>query len=451
MKRFEQLDQVLDDIMVRWDIPGLGVGIVEEGHIVYATGFGVQSLATGVPVTPESIFCVASIAKCFVACAIMQLVEQDILRLDGHLVDYLPDFQLDDGHYHEITLRQILSHTSGMPDMDEVEYDQLVIHPAYDEEASARYVHALSKRKMIALPGERFAYSNIAYNVLGHLITQRTNQTFEDYMKAYILNPAGMADSTFFFPDVPIDRLAVPHLRTPQMIPNPIHPYHRADAPASFLYTSVIEMCRWAITSLNRGFYNGLRILSPCSYDLMWTPVVKRNYPPFREEMGLGWALGHFEGARTVAHGGGGFGWTCHLILTPEKNRAAIILCNEESSAIECFEKAVVRSLLELEPNPGTISWMVPLARALQAGGIQAAYVCFEDIKHKPGYFFDPYDLITLVYQLLSVKKYDMAIDVLKLNLQAFPGHGETSTLLESIGTCKDGSLWKLFYTQSIG
>jgi CubicO group peptidase (beta-lactamase class C family) len=438
MARFIEFDEVLKDIMVRWNIPGLGVGLVEEGEIVYARGYGVKSLATGVPVTPESLFCVASIAKCFVACAIMQLVEQGILHLDVPLVEYLPDFQLDDPHYQEMTLRQMLSHTSGMPDMDEIEYDQLVIHPEYDEEATARYVRAQSTRKMIGLPGERFAYSNIAYNVLGYLIAQKTGQTFEDTMKSQILNPAGMADSTFFFPDVPQDRLAVPHLRIPHMVPNPTLPYHRADAPASFLYTSVIDMCRWSMTSLNRGTFDGNRLLSPASYDLMWTPVAQRGYPPFREEMGLGWALGHFEGVRTVAHGGGGFGWTCHLILTPEINRAAVILCNEESSAIECLEGAVMRALLEMEPKPGKVSWMIPLARALTAGGIQAAYSRLAEITLNPDYFMDPYDLVTLVYQLLSVKKYDLAIDVLKLNLHAFPDHRGSSALLKRVVAQKD-------------
>jgi CubicO group peptidase (beta-lactamase class C family) len=438
VKQYEQLNQVLKDIMVRWDLPGLGVGLVEDGHIVYARGYGVQSLTTGVPVTPESLFCVASIAKCFVACEIMQLVEQGMLHLDTPLIDYLPNFKLDGPHYPEITLRQILSHTSGMPDMDEIEYDQLVIHPEDDEEAPARYVRALSSRKMIGLPGERFAYSNIAYNVLGYLMAHRTGQTFEDTMKSQILNPAGMVDSTFFFPDVPQDRLAVPHLRIPQMAPNPVLPYHRADAPASFLYTSVIDMCRWALTSLNRGAFNGNRILSPASYDLMWTPVAKRGYPPFREEMGLGWALGHFEGVRTVAHGGGGFGWTCHLILLPEKNRAAVILCNEESSAIECLEGVVMRALLELDPQPGKVSWMIPLARAMTAGGIQAAYASLEEIKINPDFFMDPYDLVTLAYQLLSVKQYDLAIDVLKLNLHAFPDHRGSSALLESFAAQKE-------------
>jgi len=308
-----------------------------------------------------------------------------------------------------------------------------VIHPEYDDEAPTRYVRALSNFKMIGLPGGRFAYSNIAYNVIGYLIAKRTGETFEDTMKAQILNPVGMTESTFFFPDVPLDRLAVPHLRIPHLAPNPILPYHRADAPASFLYTTLVDMCKWAITSLNKGTYRDVRILSPGSYDLMWMPVAQRGYPPFREEMGLGWALGHFMGIRTVAHGGGGFGWTCHLILLPEKNRAAIILCNEESSAIECLEQAVIRALLELEPKPSPVSWLIPITRALQTGGIQAASSCFERIKNQSDFFFDEYDLITMVYQLLSVGKTDLAIDVLKLNLHAFPEHRGTITLLEKI------------------
>jgi hypothetical protein len=171
----------------------------------------------------------------------------------------------------------------------------------------------------------------------------------------------------------------------------------------------------------------------------MWTPVAQRGYPPFREEMGLGWALGHFMGIRTVAHGGGGFGWTCHLILLPEKNRAAVILCNEESSAIEYIEKAVMHTLLEIEPEPVTVSWLIPIARAFHAGGSQAAYNCYEEIKIQPDFFFDEYDLITMAHQLLSVGKIDLAIDMLKLNLVRFPEHRGTITLLEKLNQEKIG------------
>jgi CubicO group peptidase (beta-lactamase class C family) len=122
----KDLDSVLQEIVARWGIPGLAVGIVQDDEIVYAKGFGVQSLETQTPVTLDSIFCVASVSKAFVATAVVQLAERGKINLDAPIVQYLPYFQLDDERYPQITSRQILSHTSGMPDMDESEYDELV-------------------------------------------------------------------------------------------------------------------------------------------------------------------------------------------------------------------------------------------------------------------------------------------------------------------------------------
>lgn len=425
-----QLDTVLAEICARWSIPGLGVGIVKNGEIIYARGFGVQSLETGAPVTPDSIFCVASITKCFVACAVMQLAEQGKVDLDAPLVTYLPEFRLTDDRFRLITLRQMLSHTSGMPDMDDAEYEELVANPEYDEGAAGRYVQALKNRMLIASPGERFAYSNIAYAVLGYLISKVSGQIFENYMKSHVLLPAGMHGSTLYFPEVMRDRLAVPHLRIPGMAVNPVYPYHRADAPASFLHSSVIEMCRWCITCLNRGEYNGKRILSPESYDQMWKPAAEWGYPPFYEHIGLGWTLGHFDGYLTASHGGMGFGWTDFLTLLPEKQMGAIVLCNEESSARSRVVRAVVQTILGREPTTGTVSWMVPVSQALQTGGIQAASDCYLRIKEDPNYSIDADDLLDLAYQIASVRKWGLARDVLEFNLQVFPDHLDSSLML---------------------
>jgi CubicO group peptidase (beta-lactamase class C family) len=433
-----RLDSVLREINSRWGVPGMAVGIVDDGRIAYRRGFGVRSIVTGEPVTPDSVFCIASIAKCFVACAILQLVEQGQLELDGKISQYLPYFRLADERYTEITLRQMLSHTSGMPDMDESEYDKLVAQPEYDEGAAERYVRNLCGLKMAAAPMERFAYSNIAYNVLGDLIAKISGQTFETYMVENVLYPSGMPESTFYYPDVPHERLAVPHLRAPGMIVNPIYPYHRADAPASFLHTTAVEMCHWAITNLNHGVYCGERILNPPSYDLMWTPVVKRGVPPWREEMGLGWSLGHFEGKRVVGHGGGGFGWTCLLTLLPNTNQAVIVLSNEQSAAHERAMEAAMHTLFGEEPQAGTVSWMIPIAKALEEGGTRAAYKRYEEIRDDPDYYFDEYELTSLYYQLMSAGKLALAEDVLELNIHVFPEHTRSYLLLAKYHHAKD-------------
>lgn len=421
------LETVLYEIMTRWDIPGLAVGLVDRTERVYAQGYGVQSLETQAPVTPDSVFCLASIAKPFVATAVMQLAERGRIDFDAPVVRYLPYFKLDDERCRHITIRQMLSHTSGMPDMDESEYDALVDRPEYDDGAAERYVRALAGRRMVAAPGERFSYSNIAYNVLGDLIAKIAGQTFEAYMIDHVLLPAGMPGSTFFYPDVPRDSLAMPHIRAPEMIVRPTYPYHRADAPASFLHSSAIDMCWWCIAGLSRG--RGERpLLSPSAWETMWLPVARRSSYPLYEQAGLGWTLGHFGGASTVSHGGAGFGWTAFLLLMPESERAGVVLCNEESSAIGVCVDAVANTLLDREPQPGAVSWMVPIARALQAGGIEAAYACYAELGRE--FVLDADDLVTLAMQLVSAGKPHLAIDVLTLNLHVFPEHTGSRTWL---------------------
>jgi len=426
----DKLNSVLEEIVARWGIPGLGVGIFEAGEIVYTRYFGVQSLDTRAPVTPDSIFCITSISKCFVATAVMQLVERGKIDLDAPATVYLPYFKLDDERYMQVTIRRMLSHTSGMPDLDESEYDALIARPETDDGCAERYVRSLSGLKLAAAPGERFLYSNIAYNVLGDLIAKVSGQTFEAYMQENILLPAGMPDSTFLLADVERRRLAVPHLRTPETRVNPLYPYHRADAPASFLHSTISDMCHWGITALNGCNNNGRRLLSPASYDLMWTPVARWGYPPLYEDIGLGWTLGHFEGFKTVSHGGMGFGWTDFFTIVPEKQCGMALLCNDESLARSQITRALINAMLDREPHGGTVSWMIPICQALAEGGLPAARRRYAEIQDSPEYYFDEDELLIPARQLVSVKKFDQAIEVLKLNLQVFPEHIETYTSL---------------------
>jgi CubicO group peptidase (beta-lactamase class C family) len=419
----KELDSVLQEIMTRWDIPGLAVGLVRGDDVVYAKGFGVQSLETRAPVTLDSVFCTASVSKCFVATAVMQLVERGKIDLDAPLVQYLPYFQMDDERHRQITIRQILSHTSGMPDMEEDEYVDFLSHPEYDDGAAERYVRGLKNRKLIAEPGEKFSYSNIAYNVLGDMLAKISGKSFEEAMREHILLPSGMPNSTFMLADVPQNLLAVPHLRSPEMKVNPDYPYHRADAPASFLHSTVVDMCHWGVACLNQS------ILSPASYDLMWTPVADRGYsrPSMYEEVGLGWTLGHYKDARTISHGGMGFGWSDFFLILPEQNCAAVLLCNEESFSRTRIIRALADALLDQKPQANAVSWMVPICRALAEGGIDAAYARCAEIKAKNDdeFYFDEDELIGLALQLFSAKKIDLAIDVLGLNIHVYPEYVE--------------------------
>ena len=175
----EQLTPFIDRLMDVYDLPGFAVGAVVDGKTVYARGFGVRKAGMKEPVTMKTMFHLASVSKPFSATAyLLQLASRGLLELDDPVQAHLPSFNLDDKRCREITIAQMLSHVSGMPDVEDYEWDQ----PEYDDEAMERYVHSLSARRLLSDPGEKYAYSNMAFECLGALIARVSGMTFEEYV-----------------------------------------------------------------------------------------------------------------------------------------------------------------------------------------------------------------------------------------------------------------------------
>lgn len=165
-KIISDLDRIINEYFDGEFVPGLSVGVVYNKEVIYTKGFGLKNVDTKEPTDENSLFHMASVSKTFVATGIMQLVEKGKINLDECLIEYLPYFKLKDKRYKKITIRQLLCHISGMPDEDDYEWDK----PQYDEEALERYVRSISERELMWEPGEKFSYSNIAYEILGMLL-----------------------------------------------------------------------------------------------------------------------------------------------------------------------------------------------------------------------------------------------------------------------------------------
>ena len=183
----ERLEPFIQKTMQEAKVPGLAVGIVEAGRPVYVRGFGVMDARDPArPVTAETLFHMASVTKPFVATSVMQLAEQGRVELDAPMTRYLPYFQLKDSRYRAITVRLMLTHTSGMPDVEDYLWDK----PEFDDGALERYVRSLQDKSLRWEPGRKFAYSNMAYEVLGDLVAKVSGMSFEDYVTKNILKPA---------------------------------------------------------------------------------------------------------------------------------------------------------------------------------------------------------------------------------------------------------------------
>ena len=118
-----ELEPQINDAISKGSLPGFAIGVVKDSKLIYAKGFGVAKLGGSTPVTSRSLFHMASVTKTFVATAIMQLVEQGKIDLDAPVTKYLPYFKLDDERYRTIKVRQMLSHTSGIPDVTDYHWD----------------------------------------------------------------------------------------------------------------------------------------------------------------------------------------------------------------------------------------------------------------------------------------------------------------------------------------
>jgi CubicO group peptidase (beta-lactamase class C family) len=326
----ERLEPFLQKTLRDEKIPGLAVGIVEAGRPVYVRGFGVMDLRDpGRPVTAETLFHMASITKPFVATSVMQLAERGKVDLDAPVTRYLPYFQLKDPRDRSITVRMMLTHTSGMPDVEDYLWDK----PEFDDGALERYVRSLQDRALRWEPGTKFAYSNMAFEVLGDLVAKVSGMSFEDYVGENILKPVGMTSSTLLLKEAAPAKLAAGHTRAKDgaVIHVAHYPYNRSHTPSSNLHSSATDMVRWMLVNLNRGELDGHRILKDSTYDVIWKPASDASKG---RRVGISWFLMDHEGQQVVMHGGSDDGFLTMVVLLPARKAGVVILANTDRAPV---------------------------------------------------------------------------------------------------------------------
>ncbi len=337
----QSLDQRIDtDLAERVrtrDIVGLTAAVVQHGEVVYTGAFGVPQLGEDDQLSPEHVFHFASVSKPFVATAIVQLAERGMLGLDDPVTKHVPYFRLADERYRDVTIRQMLNHTSGIPDVGDYEWD----NPQTDDGAAERYVRQMASERLLWAPGEDWRYSNMAFDALGDVIAKVSGMSFEEFVHANIFEPLGMNKSSFIYPEIDDTLRTTGHIEDPTRVSD-VYPYNRRHAPSSTLNSSVSQMTRWMLANLNRGELDGRRILRTASYDLLWTPTTATSTGDV--EIGLSWFLGEYAGHRTVSHGGGDTGFRSYILLLPDENIGIVLASNWEG----VDAGAIARGILDL-------------------------------------------------------------------------------------------------------
>jgi CubicO group peptidase (beta-lactamase class C family) len=272
-----RIEAMVQEMMTENEIPGYALGIVINGEVAYTQGFGVERVGEDKPVTPHTVFGTGSTGKTATVTAIMQLAAEGKVDLDAPVTDYLPYFKLADARYKDITVRQLTTHRSGLP-ADPADWFPMPVE--YDDGALERYVRGMDDVKLLFAPGKQWSYSSLDMIVAADIVAKASGQTFEDYLQANIIDPLGMSDTMLIIPEGDESRAAGNHVRgdNGQVVISDIFPYRRQFAPTGPLYSSITDLARFAAANLNRGEFEGVRILPAATYDAMWEPISTADF-----------------------------------------------------------------------------------------------------------------------------------------------------------------------------
>jgi CubicO group peptidase (beta-lactamase class C family) len=290
-----------------------------------------------VPVTVDTLFYAASVAKIVTATAVLQLVERGRLQLDLPMSHYLTSVVPADPRIDLVTIRHLLTHTSGLPDVEDYQWDA----PEFDDGALKRFVQSQLGRPLLGNPGEQFAYSNLGYSVLGAIVAEVAQETFEKYVHSNVLEPLGMRQSTFNCPELSDPHTALPHDGLEAAALMPVYPYHRAHGPSSNFHTTARELGLWLTAHLAQGAPTAPRVLLPTTYRHMWQPARALDA---QRAIGLGWFLVSLNGINWVGHGGHDPGFRAFCLIAPEAQLGVAALTNDDAVDMDNLAIDVIRN-----------------------------------------------------------------------------------------------------------
>ena len=165
---YGKVDSIVIAKMIEYNVPGLSIGLVKNDSIIYTKGYGVKRIGTDNLVSKNSIFHTASISKLFTAMAVMQLVDKEIIALNDRLINVLPELKFSDEEAKNITIKNLLDHTSGLPDINDYQWE----NNNQSENGLKKYILGLNL-KVSSAPSSEYNYSNLGYDILGYVVEKK--------------------------------------------------------------------------------------------------------------------------------------------------------------------------------------------------------------------------------------------------------------------------------------
>jgi len=314
--------QEVDSIFAEWtqpETPGCALGIIKDGKLVYAKGYGSADLEHDIDITPSSVFYIGSVSKQFVTFCILLLEEQGKLDLDDKIQKYLPDFP---EYEAPLTIRHFIHHTSGVRDYLTLMY---LKGKNYLDNLDVDEVYELIKRQkeLNFTPGEKYLYSNSCYFMLAMIVEKASGKSIREFAKENIFEPLGMKNTLFYDDNT-------------DLIKNRVFSYQRKIDGEGFdnlimrfdlvgsggVYSNIEDLYLW-----DQNFYHNK--LGKGGQDII-EKMHKEGLLNNGKSSGYAFALnnGTYKGLRTVSHGGALAGYRAELLRFPEEEFSVVILAN---------------------------------------------------------------------------------------------------------------------------
>jgi CubicO group peptidase (beta-lactamase class C family) len=330
-----ELDQLVTETLQTFDVPGISVGILKDGEVVYAKGHGIRSMLTNKPMDANTLVGVASNSKGFTCFALAMLVDEGKLNWDDKVRQHIPEFQLYDPWVtEECTIRDLVSHRSGLP----LGAGDLMFFPEGSDFTVQDIISNLKYLKPESSFRSTYQYNNNFFITAGEVLRRVSGMSWEDFIETRIMKPVGMVHSKSSYNRVKDRSNSIDaHTRTEgEVLPIP-HDWSETANAAGGIVSNVPDMLTWAKFLMNDAVTaSGERLLSKARFHELWqlqTPIPVRPgdyYGAHFRGYGLGWFVTDVKGGyKQVYHTGGLLGTVTQFTMIPDLNLAIVVLTNQ--------------------------------------------------------------------------------------------------------------------------
>ena len=336
----QQIDSLTELVLKTFNVPGIAVGVVKDGKLIHAKGYGVTNLNTGKKVDENTLFGIASNSKAMTAAALGILVEEGKIKWDDRVTDYIPEFKMYDPYVTDaFTIRDLLTHRSVLG----LGAGDLMMFPEGSDFTKIDIIHNLRYLKPVSAFRTKYDYDNNLYIVAGEVVARASGKSWEDFVEQRLMRPLGMTKTAASLYRLKDKTNAVrPHAPVDGKLQVLDIDWSETANAAGGIWSNISDWSKWVIVQMNHGKYGDSlqhKIFTDDTHEETWsaqTIINAKATAPYNNHFaayGLGWFLSDVKGYKQVTHTGGLAGMVTQVVMFPELNLGIIVFTNQQVGA----------------------------------------------------------------------------------------------------------------------